>query len=245
MATLAACEFLFLLHPAITLLMLANNSAGRVFEAYNDIVNDPEYIRWQYERQPVQSQLVGDQLTHAGDPAAPNTVVIFMDCQCPVCKSACAMLEDIIEKHPGAVRLSCRQFPLDRSCNESAPRSVHPVACRASLAIEAARVVGGAAGCRKMRHLLHERAGNLENAPYSRWAAELGLDADAFSKALESDEVAQSLRADVRLGQELDVKALPAVFLNGRRLHHWGKRETWEALLGLQTSGESDDSKTP
>jgi protein-disulfide isomerase/uncharacterized membrane protein len=245
LATLAACAFLFLLHPAVTLLMLANNSAGRIYKAYNDIINDPEYIRWQYERQPVQPQLVGDQLTHAGDPAAPNTVVIFIDCQCPVCKSACALLEGIMEKHPGVVRVSCRQFPLDRSCNEGAPRSVHPVACRAARAIEAAGVLGGAEGHQKMLHLLHERADSLENAPYSRWAAELGLDADAFSKALESDEIAQSLRDDIELGQQLGVKALPTVFLNGRRLHHWSKQETWDALLGLPTSQESGDSPTP
>lgn len=245
LATLAACAFLFLLHPFATLVVLANNSAGRIYRAYTDIVDDPEYIRWQYERQPAQTLLGGDQSAHAGDPAAPNTVVVFVDYQCPVCKSACDMLKTVVQTHPGTLRVNYRHFPLDRSCNDGVPRSAHPAACRASLAAEAAQVAGGLDGFLRMRDLLYERLGELENAPYPQWAADLGLDGNAFSEALESERVARRIQEDIDLGRQLGVEAIPVLFLNGRRLHHWTKPETWEALLGLESAQDTGDSAAP
>ncbi len=244
LATLAASTFLFLLHPSITLVLLANNSAGRIYQAYTNIVDDPEYIRWEYQRQPVQKPLADEPATHAGDPAAPNTVVVFIDYQCPACKSAYDTLKTVMQQHPGALRVNYRHFPLDRTCNDGVPRSAHPVACRASLATEAARVVGGSKGFLKMRDLLYERLSELENAPFPRWAAELGLDQDAFSKALASEEVTRRIQEDIELGRQLGVEAIPVFFLNGRRLHHWSKPETWEALLELETTAPTSSPTT-
>jgi protein-disulfide isomerase/uncharacterized membrane protein len=231
LATLAACTFLFLLHPAITLVLLAGNSANRWQQNYTNIVDDPEYVRWQYERQPVQARLTEDPPVDAGDPGAPNTVVVFVDYQCPACKSAYDTLKTLMQEYPGALRISYRHFPLDRSCNDDVPRSSHPVACRASAAAEAARVVGGSEAFRAMRELLYQRLDELEQAPYARWAAELGIDESAFSRALESEEVASRIQEDIELGKQLGVKGIPVFFLNGRRLHYWSRPETWKALL--------------
>jgi protein-disulfide isomerase/uncharacterized membrane protein len=240
LATLAACTFAFLLHPAITLRILAKRSAARYYRAYAEIISDADYIRWQYERQPVQPLLAGEQPTHLGEPGAPNTAVVFGDFQCPVCKSACEMLERITQKYPGTLRVSCRHFPLDRECNDNVPRGAHPAACQASRAAEAARAVGGLEGFNQMRGLLYERADRLYAAPYPRWAAELGLDAEVFSEALESKEVARRVQEDIELGRQLGVEKIPVLFLNGRRLHYWSKLETWEALLALERAEGAD-----
>jgi len=245
LATLTSGTLLFLLHLTITLILLASNSGSRWQRAYVNIVDDPEYVRWQYQRQPLQTALTDEQPAHAGNPTAPNTVVVFIDYQCPACKSAYDTLSTVMEEHPGALRVSYRHFPLDRSCNDGVQRSAHPAACGASLAAEAARVVGGSEGFLKMRDLLYERLNELENAPYSRWAAELELDDAAFSKALDSEEVARRVQEDVGLGKQLGVEAIPVLFLNGRRLHHWSKPETWQALLEVDEPSRASEPTTP
>lgn len=245
LATLSASAFLFLMHPAMMLVLLANNSARQIYQAHTRIVDDPEFIRWNYQRQPLQTLLGDEQPTHAGDPDAPNTVVIFIDYQCPACKSAYDVLNTVMEKHPNQLRITHRHFPLDRTCNDQAPRSAHPVACRASLAAEAARVVGGTTGFRQMRALLYDRLNQLETARYQEWARELGLDVAAFSDALDSQAVADCIQTDVELGRQLGVEAIPVFFLNGRRLDYWSKVETWETLLGVESPAPTSSPTTP
>jgi protein-disulfide isomerase/uncharacterized membrane protein len=235
LATLLAGTFLFLLHLTFMLVLLANNSARQVYQAHRRIVDDPEFICWQYERQPVQTIADADQPTSVGDADAPNTVVAFIDYQCSACQSACEVLSSIMREHPGLLRVDYRHFPLDRACNEYVPRSAHPAACRASMAVQAARRVGGAEGFRKMQELLHERQSQLETAAYAEWARELGLDVVAFSAAVRSQDVADRIESDIALGRQLGVETVPVLFLNGRKVEYWSKAATWEALLGLKT----------
>jgi hypothetical protein len=53
---------------------------------------------------------------------------------------------------------------------------------------------------------------------------------------MNSESVAQRVRADVLSGQELKIGAAPAVFLNGKRLTYWHIQATWERLLGIPQS---------
>lgn len=178
-----------------------------------------------------------------GTSDAPNTVVAFTDAQCSACTTAYEVLDGLMREHPGALRIDFRHFPLDRACNDAWPRGGHPESCAAARATEAARGVGGDAGYRKMRTFLYQHRHELDAAPYADWAAELGLDRAAFSAALGSAEVAASVQADVELGKTLGIEAVPAIYLNGRRLRHWKNPATWEALLNA--SEESHHAATP
>jgi protein-disulfide isomerase/uncharacterized membrane protein len=245
LATLAACAFLFLLHPALTLVLLANNYAGRVSAEYSKIVDDPEFVRWQYERQPLRTIIADQRRAYVGDSDAPNTVVAFIDIQCTPCMTAFATLNDVMHKHPGVLRVDYRHFPLDRSCNDAWPRAGHPESCQAATAVEAARAVGGAEGFRQMRTLLYQHRHELQSAPYSAYAQEIGIDVPAFSEALQSETIKRAVREDVELGRQLGVEAVPVLFLNGRRLNHWRKPETWEALLRLENVTPSGAPPVP
>lgn len=240
LATLAACTFLFLLHPALALVLLANNSAHRVYSEYAKIIDDPAYVRWQYERQPVQSIPTEPGRVYVGNPDAPNTVVSFIDIECSACVKAVSTLNDVMEKHPGTIRVDYRHFPLDRSCNDAWPRAGHPASCEAAAALEAARALGGADGFQRMRTRLYQHRHELHHADYSALAGEIGLDPAAFAAALDSEVASQQVAADIELAKQLGVTTTPALFLNGRRLHHWSKIETWEALLGFESSASAD-----
>jgi protein-disulfide isomerase/uncharacterized membrane protein len=245
LATLTAAFLLFLSHPAVVRILMSTSAARQALQAYRKIVDDPEFVRWQYQRQPVVSIPNDPQRTCLGDPNAPNTVVAFIEMQCPACMAAGDVLAEILRIHPAALRVDFRHFPLDSASNEGWPQGECPASCRASLAAEAARVIGGAPGFQQMRALLHERRHELQTAPYVQWAAELGLEPAAFSDAMASDQVASRVRADIVLGKQLGVEAVPVLFLNGRRLDHWSKAETWETLLGLESPAPTSASTAP
>jgi protein-disulfide isomerase len=226
-------------------ILMSTSAARQALQAYRKIVDDPEFVRWQYQRQPVVSIPNDPQRPCLGDPNAPNTVVAFIEMQCTACMAACDVLAEILHRHPTALRVDFRHFPLDSACNEGWPRGGHPASCQAALAAEAARVVGGIAGFQKMRTLLHQHRHELQRAPYVQWAAGLGLEPAAFSGAMASDQVASRVRADIALGKQLGVEAVPVLFLNGRRLDHWSKAETWETLLGLESPAPTSDPAVP
>lgn len=245
LATLAACTFVFLLHPALLRVVQIAGAAKRLQGEYTKIANDPEFARWQYERGPLREIPSDDARVVAGEPDAPNKVVVFIDAQCSACLKAYDLIEDFRQKHPGVLCVDCRHFPLDRSCNDAYPHAGEPASCAAARAAEAARDVGGTEGFRKMRRLLFQRRHDLHAAPYAAWAGELGLDQAAFEAAFESAEVRQRVQADDELARELGVESAPTLFLNGRRLRYWSKLETWEALLGVADPSHSNVSTTP
>jgi protein-disulfide isomerase/uncharacterized membrane protein len=245
LSTLAACTFLFLLHPAVVLVLIANRSFARAVQEYNAVVDDPDYIVWNYRRQPVHPELAQVTTADAGNPQAPNTLVAFLDFRCSACKTAHETIGMLLTQYPDALRVSYRHFPQDGECNQSYRQSGHTGACRAARAAEAARVVGGAAGLLRMRDRLYHDSQELENAPLADWAAELGFEPSAFVQAMESAAVAQRVNADIELGQKLGLKKMPALFLNGRRLHYWSKPETWAALLVPERSQDADNPSEP
>jgi protein-disulfide isomerase/uncharacterized membrane protein len=245
LAAAAAGALALITHLALAYVVVAGTILKERTEKYVAVLNDPEYILWDFRRQaPVSIPLLDDEV-FAGSPTAPNTVVVFSDFQCPHCREAHQLLAQILDRYPGQLRVVWRHYPQDPECNPD-PKyrgGGHASACRASRAIEAARVVGGSEACARMRGLLYARRDQLPTVPWSRqtpqqrrlledWAAEIGLDREAFTQATDSPAVAARIRADLELADRLGVHAIPVIYLNGKRLRNWSKVETWDTLLG-------------
>jgi len=233
LATLCAGFLLAQLHFFYTAAAMASSSFRETYRRYSAIVDDPAFARWQYERSPVHELLLRDEDVISGPLDAPHTVVLFADFQCTACRLARDVLAELLEPYPEQLRVVYRHFPLDQSCHASQSGSPHPAACRASRAVEAARLVGGAAGFKAMRDLCYARLPHLDAADFPAWAAELGLDAATFRAALDAPAVNERIQADIRLGDDLGLDGVPVLFLDGRRLEHWRNAKTWETLLGV------------
>lgn len=240
LASLTAAVLIFAIHPAVMLMAMMTSSRNYVAREYSKIVDDPEFARWSYSREAQRPELNADGRTLWGDPDAPNTVTEFFDVQCGPCMTAHEVLRELMQEHPGLLRVDSRHFPLDNACNDSVPRSEYPASCAAARAAEAARTVDGDASFQEMRTFLYEHRHELEAAPFAEWAGQLGLDREEYSAALSSSEIADLIQADIELGKKVGVGATPAIYLNGRRLSHWKNPATWEALLGLER-----DASTP
>ena len=200
-----------------------------------------------------------------GPDDAKKTMVIFTDFQCPKCKEFEDQVHNEIvplAERTGGLKVVFKHWPICTDCNEFAYNNLHPRACRASLAAEAARIVGGDEAFWKMHDLLWERQQMWKNTgDFAELAGEIGLDEEAFTGAMESDEARNRVKADIEEGANLGkgvlkdsthefvkVTGTPSVFVDNKLV--WRKRsnkEFWSLILRtpVRRSSESQGGGNP
>jgi protein-disulfide isomerase len=144
-----------------------------------------------------------DDSPSRGAPMAKVTIVEFSDFQCPHCGAAHPELQRLLREFDGSVRLVYKYFPL----------SSHTRAVPAARAAEAARAQGK---FWEMHDLLFEHQRDLEDADLQRYATQLGLDVERFSRDLNDDAIAKRVDADRALGEKLGIEATPSFFVDAR-----------------------------
>ena len=161
------------------------------------------------------------------------TIVEWADFECPACAAARSVLDDLVEKHPNDVRLVFKHFPL----------SIHPNAETAARAAVAAAKQGK---FWQMHRLLFENQDRgLDRANIDRLAREAGLDLKQFARDLESEEAADVVARDRKLGEKFELGGTPTLFINGRQFRAGddfpGDLENWVKLemeLGAGKAGK-------
>ncbi|MBU0641094.1 MAG: thioredoxin domain-containing protein [Planctomycetes bacterium] len=246
LATLCTGALAVLLHLTLIILYVFGGQCQFLRGEYTRITNDPAYILWRYEQQPVAALGLRDDEPVFGRDDAPHTLIVFSDFQCPACQVAHQTLEDVVSRHPGDLRIAYRYYPQDPACNPDPKykRGGHTAACRAARAAEAARVLGGAEIFERMRGVLFVNHAQLEFDRFATWAEELGLDPNVFTQTMESEQAAQAVQCDIELGMQLGLERIPALFLDGRELKYWRQLEVWNALLGPVSPAVSQPTTT-
>jgi protein-disulfide isomerase len=187
-----------------------------------------------------------------GPADAKHTIVLFSDPQCPACSRLDRLIHKAVipraRKH-GGVKLIYKHWPICPDCNPYAARNLHPEACKASLAMEAARMLGGAEMFWRMHDLLLARRRRMKGVDEDWFVGlgqRLGLDREAFREAMRSREAmgrirdhleeSQQLGKGVLTGEELEdmkINATPTVFLNNRLLRNPRKLRAWSEILKM------------
>lgn len=146
-----------------------------------------------------------------------NKVVIvdFFDLECGHCRHNYGLLKQLAEREGDRVQFLHRHFPLDATCNDIVPSSVHPDACRAAEAVECA---GRQGKLEEMLDLLFQRQGQLFYENLLRLADKLSLDAEAFRSCLDRHETLPRILEDTRAGAKLGITSTPTVYIGGRRI---------------------------
>jgi protein-disulfide isomerase len=139
---------------------------------------------------------------------APVTLVEYGDFECPHCGRAEGVIRELLSSHGNDVRYVWRHLPLT---------DVHP---SAQLAAEAAEAAGAQGKFWEMYDLLLTHQLELGPRDLTRYANELGLDADRFRDELRRREYAARVSEDVASADESGVSGTPTFFINGRR--HYG-----------------------
>ncbi len=138
-----------------------------------------------------------------GKEGALVTVVEFSDYQCPYCKRAEPIVEALLERYPENVRFEYRHFPLEQ---------IHPLARAAS---EAALCAGEQDRFWDYHRLVFEKTPELADEKLREYAAELGLDAEAFDTCLAENRYRKTVDEDLEAGRKAGVSGTPSFFVNG------------------------------
>ena len=156
--------------------------------------------------------LVRDTSHMTGKKDAKVTLIEFGDYECPACKAAEPILEQILNTYKSNPNFNFvfRNFPLTE---------IHPYAEISAEATEAAAAQGK---FWEMHNLLYEKQTEWvvpqAEQHIVQYAKDLGLDVAKFQQALTDKTYSQIVQTDRADGDALQVNATPTFFLNGKAI---------------------------
>lgn len=152
-----------------------------------------------------------------GSDHAPLTIIEFSDFECPACKQAASSLKSIVQDSKGKIRLVFKNYPLDKACNKRHLKT-HKYSCQAAVMARCAGMQG-ADNFWKMHDALFDLGlfgWNVETL--FSLPEELGLDVGEFEKCMANPDVLERVRADVALGDRMDLTSTPSLYVKGKKL---------------------------
>ncbi len=153
-------------------------------------------------------EVSADDDTVKGDPNAPVTIIEFSDYECPFCTRFWSdTLPQITKEYidTGKVKHVYRDFPL----------GFHTSAQKAA---EASECAGDQDMYWEMHDKLYKNNNALAVSDLKGYAAELGLDTDAFNTCLDSGKYEDEVKSDMADGEAAGVTGTPGFFINGKKL---------------------------
>ena len=139
----------------------------------------------------------------SGPMDAPIQIVEFSDFDCPYCQRATDTLAELKEAFGNQIRFVYKDFPLPS----------HPNAFKAA---EAGRCAKDQGKFWELHDKMFASQGALDPDSLKLYAAELGLDAAAFSLCLDEGRHAGRVQRDMAIGASYGVSSTPTLFVNGR-----------------------------
>ena len=171
-----------------------------------------------------------------GDEDAPFTIIEFGDYQCPGCGEFGLSVEpqiDLLLVQTGRAQFIYYDFPLTQ---------VHP---HAFLAARATRCAQDGDKYWEYHTMLfrNQSSWSVQQSAigaFVGYAEDVGLEGDAFESCLKSDEHADVVSANMRLGYELAVPSTPTIMVQGfgqlRRLQNNSYQGIEEAMAAIEAA---------
>lgn len=199
--------------------------------------NDTDLMRYLHIRNPQQAIPLRADDPVRGNAGAEHSIVVFSDFQCPACRNFAVFYRDEIQPLYGdRLRVVYKHLPLEGECNSTYPRDLHPQACEAAYAAEAARELGGTEAFWKMHDVLFERQADVAAGRWADLAAAAGLDGAAVAERVAQKKHLDRISEDVQRAIDAKVKGTPGIFIDGRPLQEWTRVELWKAILAPESS---------
>lgn len=170
-------------------------------------------------------------------------IVVFTDYNCSACRCSERRMQTVLGKALAAgLTVDYRPVPRCRACAAGKPAGPHAAGCAAAYAAEAARQLGGPFGFSHMHAELFAERGPWTDERLTAIARKIGLDAAEFQQALHSETVRSTVEADQAAATAAAVDAVPAVFLDGRRVGPLSADNPlfWKAVAAANTCPDED-----
>lgn len=160
-----------------------------------------------------QSILIGDGRHSQGPIDAKVTVVEFSDFQCPYCRDAEPIVQDLLSKHGKEIRFVYRQLPLVQ---------VHKNAKLAAMYAEATTSFGK---FWQMHDLLFqtqddwaELSDSDARAKFDSYLDKLQIDKTELKKRIDAQETSDAITKDISDSTKAGVDATPTFYVNGQKV---------------------------
>ena len=162
-----------------------------------------------------------------GDLDAPLVVVHLGDFECPYSGALAPVLAQIQSELGDKMCLIFRAFPLS---------DIHPHAFGAALAAEAA-----GESFWPMHDLLFANQRNLSDDALGDYAAQLGIEGEAFAAAMNADSTRARIESSVENGRRSGAHGTPTLWINGE--FHDNDEQLWKRakLLPLLQSALAEN----
>ncbi len=181
--------------------------------------------------------IVLDGSPSKGDPDAVVTIAEWADFQCPFCKLVYPMLDDLVERFDGQLRVVYKFYPL----------KAHP---QGEIAARAAVAAGNQGKFWEMHHMMFDNQERLEQTDLERYAKRIELDVFQFRKDMVSKETTDRIEADKKQADDLGLEGTPFLFVNGREadlstfVNPYDDLEEW-IRLDIELAGKTPKPKPP
>jgi protein-disulfide isomerase len=155
--------------------------------------------------------------------SATLTLVEFGDYECPACGEYNPIIKQILTNYSGKINYVFRNYPLPQHTN--APIS--------SYAVEAAGLQGK---YWQMHDKVYDTQNDWANLPdptnvFVGYANDIELNADQFTKDLNSSSVKNKVQNDMNDGNTIGITETPTFFLNGQRMNLTGSYDQFKSLI--------------
>jgi protein-disulfide isomerase len=174
--------------------------------------------------------LIGAARAVRGAPGAPVTIVEYSDFQCPYCRREVPVLNAVLEKYPGQVRLVLKQTPL----------TIHAHAREAALMFEAVLRQGQDKAWRYFDLLFanQERIGAEGGGYLDAAARQAGADVARARRDARSPEVGAIVDADLAEFEQFGFSGTPGFIVNGVMLDGAKPIEAFERVITRVLAGQ-------
>ena len=148
---------------------------------------------------------VGERDHTQGPATAPVTLVEYGDYECPYCRAAVPIVQELQQLLGDRLRFVYRHFPLT---------NMHPRAQRAAEAAEGAAAQGR---FWETHAYLFQHQEALDDEHLVQYAADLGLETERLRRDLAAHTYAERVREDFRSGIASGAEGTPTFYLDGVR----------------------------
>ncbi len=144
-----------------------------------------------------------------GNPAAPVSIIEYIDFQCPACAKGVLVLKDYFERYPSKIYLEMRHFPFSR---------MHRFAFEASEFAECAAQQGNFWEYAQELAIDQPRWSKMMDATgvFRRVAENLLLDMPKLDACLEDEKARSAILKDKEEGKSLGIDSTPTYIINGK-----------------------------
>lgn len=163
-----------------------------------------------------------------GNPNAAITIHEFSDFQCPFCRRGALIMNQLLSRYDGKLKVVFMPFPLDNACNRMITRAMHAHACALA---RSAYCAGKEGKFQAVYEKIFDDQEFLTADSAKKIPAEFGVGAEMHQTCMNSEDAKKALSESIEEGIRLKIESTPTFFINGKRVDGSLPMEAWDEII--------------